>query len=593
MATTDPKGLLAAAKCFECYAGSVAELQLVLLALESAVIQAIWNTSGNGVVVSTLAGVPGVSGTNDGTGTGAKFNSPRGIKLSTVDGNLYVADCVNNTIRRVTPAGVVTTIAGLAGAAGWADGTGNVARFSSPMGIAIDMEGNAYTCDVDNSTIRKITPGGVVTTLAGLHGATGSTDATGSLARFTFPRSLTFDAADVMFVGDRSNHTVRRVTLGGVVTTLAGLALNPGSADGVGPAARFNFPWGITTDLSGNVWVSDPGNLTIRKIVSATAQVTTPLGQVGVAGGADGVGNAATFTGVVDVSWGQSFMHASDAVLHTIRRIDSGMRVTTAAGLSGTPGTADGIGSVARFNVPRGVSRLNNGRFYVTDSSNHTIRQVDVIQVPTDPASLASGANCFACYGEETLIRLALLSLILQTVSPGAATDPKTLLASVRCSDCYAASTYMLKLMQAGLLVQLLQKYNATADVSPQGLLASAKCYLCYGGLERLMELPMLGYLLKLARVVMGSLPGTVPDAKTLLAAANCYNCYGAQAELLERALWRAIGTAWLNLPAGGQGGGSEDQQSQMGAGFGGGDTIGDDTGPGPGGGPVIAPNEP
>jgi streptogramin lyase len=180
-------------------------------------------------------------------------------------GNVYVADTGNSTIRKVTPAGIVTTLAGLAGSLGSADGTGSAAQFSHPSGVAVDTAGNLYVADFDNYTIRKVTPTGMVTTLAGLPGYAGSADGTGSAARFNAPTGVAVDSASNVYVADTYNDTIRRVTPAGVVMTLAGLALKAGSADGTGTAARFNAPTGVAVDSAGNVYLADYSNNTIRK----------------------------------------------------------------------------------------------------------------------------------------------------------------------------------------------------------------------------------------------------------------------------------------------------------------------------------------
>src|SRR6266403_1728542 len=154
---------------------------------------------------TTFAGLP--PGSADGTGSAARFTSPSGVAVDSA-GNTYVADTVNSTIRKITPAGVVTTFAGLAGSTGSANGTGSAARFNGPVALAIDNIGNIFVADTNNSTIRKITPARVVSTFAGLAGNDGSANGTGSTARFSFPSALAVDSANNIYVADTSNSTI-------------------------------------------------------------------------------------------------------------------------------------------------------------------------------------------------------------------------------------------------------------------------------------------------------------------------------------------------------------------------------------------------
>ncbi|MEP7141202.1 MAG: NHL repeat-containing protein, partial [Caldimonas sp.] len=300
-------------------------------------------------------------------------------------GNAYIADTSHHTIRKVTPAGVVTTLAGLSGSAGSADGTGSAARFDTPRGLVVDAAANVYVADTFNGTIRKITPAGVVTTLAGLAGFSGSADGTGSAARFSAPRGLALDAAGNLYVADVT--TIRKVTPGGVVTTLAGLAGNPGSADGTGAAARFNVAFDVALDSAGNVYVADAGsNATIRKITPAGV-VTTLAGLAGSFGSVDGAGSAARFRDprgiAVDAA---DNIFVSDRVDHTIRRITPAGDVTTVAGLSLASGNTDGTGAAARFNRPLGIAIDAAGNVHVADSDNQAIRKVTPAGVVTTVA---------------------------------------------------------------------------------------------------------------------------------------------------------------------------------------------------------------
>ena len=331
-----------------------------------------------GLYFGTFAGLAGSVGSADGTGSAARFYFPSGIAVSTA-GNLFVVDQQNHTIRKATSAGVVTTLAGTTGVTGSADGTGSAARFYNPFAIAIDTAENVFVADTYNHTIRKVTSAGVVTTLAGSAGDIGSANGTGSAARFNFPFGIAIDTAGNLFVADTENSTIRKVTSAGVVTTLAGSAGASGSADGTGSAARFDDPTGVYADTAGNVFVADTGNHTIRKVTSAGV-VTTLAGTPDVTGSADGTGSAARFFnphGIAESTAGNLFV--VDTSNHTIRKVTSAGVVTTLAGSAGNIGSADGTGSAARFNFPFGIAIDTAGNVFVTDRENNTIRSSTVI----------------------------------------------------------------------------------------------------------------------------------------------------------------------------------------------------------------------
>jgi sugar lactone lactonase YvrE len=243
--------------------------------------------------LSLFAGNMGGPGSADGTGAIARFNHPGATAIDSA-GNVYVADMGSHTIRKITPTGVVSTLAGTTGVAGSADGPGVTASFffstfwvgngsDSASGLAIDNAGNLYVADSGNHTIRKITPAGVVSTLAGTAGVVGSADGTGSTASFSVPSGLAVDGMGNVYVADLGNYTIRKVTPAGVVSTLAGTAGVKGHADGVGAQASFNDPMGLATDSAANVYVADNGNHTIRKITPAGV-VSTLAGTAGVMG---------------------------------------------------------------------------------------------------------------------------------------------------------------------------------------------------------------------------------------------------------------------------------------------------------------------
>lgn len=340
-----------------------------------------------------FAGRPGISGNGDGTGSAAHFVGPSGIAADS-SGNLYVADAFNSTIRKVTPAGVVTTLAGAVGERGDIDGTGPEARFSSPMGVAVDSSGNVYVADTDNHTIRKVTPAGVVTTFAGATGLSGGNDGTGASARFEGPRGLAVDASGNLYVADWGNSTIRKVTPGGVVSTLAGLAGEWGDANGTGTAARFRGPSSVAVDPNGTVYVTDSFNHTIRKVTQAGV-VTTFAGSSGYSGFLNGTGTGALFNKPNGVTVGtDGNLYVGDSENNLIRRVTPGRVVTTLAGTVWSPDHRDGTGAAARFHEPRGMTVDGGGNIYVADTFNSTIRKVTTGGIVTSLAgSNGRGSN--------------------------------------------------------------------------------------------------------------------------------------------------------------------------------------------------------
>jgi sugar lactone lactonase YvrE len=414
-------------------------------------------------LVTTLAGSAGLSGSADGTGGSARFLSPQGIALDAT-GNVYVSS--NQTIRKITSAGVVTTLAGLAGVTGSADGAGSDARFNSPVGLEVVADGSLLVADSWNNTIRKInTTTGAVSTLAGLAGNGGFTDGTGSLARLLAPMNLALDVDGTVLV--LSSSSIRRVTSVGVVSTLSipggveDLTVSPageffftrtsadgpavyrqnsigvvsllagdppesGSQDGPAEMARFNQPAGAGADGAGNIYVTDSANHTIRKVSNA-GSVTTLAGLAGVSGSTDGAGSAARFTTPSDLavdSGGNIFVVSNSAVRkitpdgivstlaalageigsriavdgngnvfltkgHAIQKITSSGSVSTFAGDFLVSGSQDGTGTGARFNQPRGMVADGAGNLYVADSLNYAIRKITAGGVVTTFAGMA------------------------------------------------------------------------------------------------------------------------------------------------------------------------------------------------------------
>jgi DNA-binding beta-propeller fold protein YncE len=349
-----------------------------------------WNKS-----LHLFAGSPGGGGSADGPKGSARFESPQKITVDSA-GNLYVAETNLNLIRKILPNGYVTTMAGFYRVVGSSDGTGVAANFDSPKGLTVDSSGNIFVADTNNHTIRKVTQNGVVTTFAGTAGAFGSTDATGAAARFKSPTDVAADLLGNIYVLDIQNHTVRKMTSAGVVTTLAGLAGTTGSADGTGSAARFKWPRGLAVEPSGdNIYVADSDNSTIRKITSAGV-VSTLAGLAGSSGSADGTGNAARFSSSSSLAADSlGNVYVADSGNKTIRKITSAGVVTTLAGLAGNSGSNDGTGSAARFTYPNGIAVDASGdNIYVSDSDTFTIRKITSAGVVTTITGVASIFRC-------------------------------------------------------------------------------------------------------------------------------------------------------------------------------------------------------
>jgi sugar lactone lactonase YvrE len=317
--------------------------------------------------VSTPVGNPSVPGSQDGTGLVANFNWPSGI---TTDGtNLYVTDSNNSTIRKIVIAsGLVTTLAGKSGFGGESDGTGIHAQFVQPSGITTDGA-NLYVVDVGGQTIRKIViASGVVTTLAGQAQTVGSRDGVGSAATFNYPLGITTDGSN-LYVADSGNYTIRKINIAsGAVSTLVGMVGTSGMLDGTGTTATFNTTAGITTDGT-NLYVTDQYNNAIRKVVIASGEVSTLVVHTVV-------GFAYGFNNPLGITTDGTNLYVADQASNLMRKIiiASG-EVSTLAGIPFTAGSADGMGSVATFNVPVGVTTDGNS-LYVADSFNNTIRKI-------------------------------------------------------------------------------------------------------------------------------------------------------------------------------------------------------------------------
>ena len=320
--------------------------------------------------VSTFAG--SMEGYVDGDISIATFDRPTGMAMDAA-GNIYVTEYGNHTVRKITPQGIVSTLAG--GFNGYQDGTGTNARLFRPSDIIMGNDGFLYVADTWNNRIRKISLNGVVTTLAGSTG--GYAEGTGSNAKFDKPTGLTMDSSGNIYVTDLENHRIRKITPNGLVSTLAGGT--SGFNDGTGTAAQFRDATGIVINSNNELFVTDYFGRTVRKI-TLNGEVTTFAGRAGISGSFDRERTASTFGTPYGIAIDfQGDILVSDWTHNNIRKISSSLdEVTTLAGMSNTSsgesGDKDGIATEARFNNPAGIFVAPDGKVYIADYDNHRIR---------------------------------------------------------------------------------------------------------------------------------------------------------------------------------------------------------------------------
>jgi sugar lactone lactonase YvrE len=315
----------------------------------------------------------------------ATFNNPHGM-VCDQSGNLFVADRNNHLIRKITPAGVVTTFAG-SGIAGSSDGIGTAASFFEPWGIAIDQTGNLYVADTKNYLIRKISPTAVVTTIAGA-GTSGVTDGPANSAQFGFPTGIAADASGNIYVSEFMTHVIRKISNGNV-TTFAGTAFQSGDANGAGSNAKFDHPHSIAIGQSGNIFVTDTWNNKIRKITPAGVVSTYAGSTAGYADGAASVSKFDNPLGICADASGDIFV--GDVNNFCIRKISNGT-VTTFAGTAGTAGAANGPLLQASFNSPSSMAYHSSDKYFIGDEGNELIRLINMNQ-SSNPLTLSTLNN--------------------------------------------------------------------------------------------------------------------------------------------------------------------------------------------------------
>lgn len=329
--------------------------------------------------ISLLAGSLQRAGGQDGIGAGAQFNRPHGLAAD-VHGNVYIADTGSHTIRKLSPDGSVVTLAGAAGQAGASDGFGADARFWSPQGVAVDAEGNVYVADTGNHAIRKISPDGRVTVVAGSPGLAGDVEGAGGVARFKRPLRVAVDASGNLFVLDQANYKVRKIGTDGVVTTF--WTGTPTSLSGIG------------VDGAGNVYVAENASLEnhVRKLDRQGQNVSTFSTINGFSGGLFAADIAVAADGSVYVaSGGEQFHYRYSYSKSSIALISPAGAVTLLAGADSRIGMADGPALAASFDRPLGIALGPRGEVFIADTGNSAIRQLDPTQ--TRVTTLAGGVG--------------------------------------------------------------------------------------------------------------------------------------------------------------------------------------------------------
>lgn len=408
--------------------------------------------------VSVLAGKSAEYATIDGPAATARFNTLLAVAVDG-SGNVFAAD--NHTIRKITPTGDVSTFTGVAGENGTADGMLAAARFGEISSLVFDAAGNLYAVD-DGCVIRKITPAGVVSTLAGQRGEHGHVDSIGAAARFGYIAALAVDAAGNLYASDSLTVTIRRISTTGVVSTFAGSAGQVGAADGMGSVARFGRPMGLTVDSAGTVFVGDAGNHTLRKI-TPSGLVSTVAGKTGLYGGLDGTGEEARFVelsaliadptgnvlatdsvegtirkitpaGVVTTLVGTGRDNALESIdgpdsaaqlapllglaiapnrdvfiadnFHSvIRKVPAGGKILTFAGGMDERGLVDGPGADARFTTPEAVAVAADGTVFVADTGNDCVRKITPAGIVSTLTDLTGDYNILDGIGDSPAFR--------------------------------------------------------------------------------------------------------------------------------------------------------------------------------------------
>jgi len=407
-------------------------------------------------MITTVAGngVFGYSG-DGGNATSAQLYNPEGVAIDS-SGNLYIADQRNHRIRKVSPARIITTIAGN-GIAGYSGdgGSATSAQLSNPLGVAIDSSGNLYITDTGNHRVRKVSPSGIITTIAGT-GVSGYSGDGGEAtsAQLYVPRGIAIDSSGNLYIADQWNHRIRKITPAEIITTVAGTGTSGYSGDGGSATlARLYNPVGVAIDSSGNLYIGDGSNGRVRKI-SPSGIITTVAGN-GI-WGYSGDGGSATSaqlnypTGVVIDSSGN--LYIADTYNNRIRRVDTSGIITTVAG-NGIAGYSGDGGSAtsAQFYYPFGVATDSSGNLYIGDYYNHRIRKI-----------LFSGVGVIAGKVTKTDGVTPISGAVVEVLSGGIVKSSTTTDTNGNYSITLGTGTYWVFISSIGYIAKLNKNVSVT-----------------------------------------------------------------------------------------------------------------------------------
>ena len=344
--------------------------------------QRVFRIYADGTITTIAGALSGFSG-DGGPARSAQLSSPQGLALD-ASGNLYIADTQNSRIRKVTPAGVISTFAGT-GQFGYAGdgGPATVARLNSPSDVAVDGGGNVFVADTSNGRIRKITPAGTISTVAGVAAvgppASGGDGGPATSARLNQPRGIAIDGSGNIFIAEGSGHRVRKINPAGVISTVAGDGIAGFTGDG-GPAisARLQFPQALAVDASGALFIADSRNHRIRK-VTADGVISTVAGNgLFQFNEGDSVATSAALNSPAGIAVDASgTLFIADSGNSRIRRVTLNGNIATLAGTGGQGGIGDGgSATLATFNRPNGIAVDNAGNLFIADTGNSRVRKV-------------------------------------------------------------------------------------------------------------------------------------------------------------------------------------------------------------------------